>query len=48
MVPDKLQSAGFTLRGSKCFFGKTEISHLGFEYSAKGVKPTKEKEQIFK
>ena len=45
MVLDKLQSAGFTLRGSKCFFGKTEISHLGFEYSAKGVKPTKEKVQ---
>ena len=28
MVLDKLQSAGFTLRGSKCSFGKKEISHL--------------------
>ena len=45
MVLGKLQAAGFTLRGSKCFFGKSEISHLGFEYSAKGVKPTKEKTQ---
>ena len=45
MVLDKLQSAGFTLRGSKCSFGKKEISHLGFEYSAEGIKPTKEKIQ---
>ena len=43
IVLDKLQAAGFTLRGSKCSFGKSEISHLGFEYSVKGVKPTKEK-----
>ena len=45
MVLDKLQSAGFTLRGSKCSFGKKEISHLGFEYSAEGIKPTKDKVQ---
>ena len=37
MVLDKLQSAGFTLRGSKCSFGKKETSHLGFEYSAEGI-----------
>ena len=43
IVLDKLQAAGFTLRGSKCSFGKSEISHLGFEYSAKSVKPIKEK-----
>jgi len=27
------------------FFGKSEITHLGFEYSVKGVKPTREKTQ---
>jgi len=27
------------------FFAKGEITHLGFEYSVKGVKPTKEKIQ---
>lgn len=45
MVLGKLQAAGFTLSGSKCFFGKSEVTHLGFEYSANGVKPTKEKTQ---
>ena len=44
-VLDKLQEAGFTLRGSKCFFGKQRIDHLGFEYSQHGVGPTKEKTQ---
>ena len=44
-VLDKLQEAGFTLRGSKCFFGKQSIDHLGFEYSRHGVSPTKEKTQ---
>ena len=33
----KLGAAGFTLRGSKCFFGKTSVSHLGFKYSNDGV-----------
>lgn len=42
-VLGRLQAAGFTLRGSKCFFGKTSISHLGFEYSSSGVTPTTEK-----
>ena len=35
-----LQSAGFTLRGSKCAFGKTNITHLGFQYDVKGVSPS--------
>ena len=44
-VLNRLQEAGFTLRGSKCFFGKCSINHLGFEYSQNGVSPTKEKTQ---
>ena len=42
-VLGKLAAAGFTLRGSKCFFGKTSVSHLGFEYSNDGVSPMIEK-----
>lgn len=44
-ILNKLQEAGFTLRGSKCFFGKQKINHLGFEYSQQGVSPIKEKTQ---
>ena len=44
-VLNRLQEAGFTLQGSKCFFGKCSINHLGFEYSQNGVSPTKEKTQ---
>ena len=44
-VLGKLAAAGFTLRGSKCFFGKTSVSHLGFEYSNDGVSPMIEKNQ---
>ena len=44
-VLSRLQYAGFTLRGSKCFFGKSNISHLGFNYSGDGVSPTPEKTQ---
>ena len=33
-VLSRLQDAGFTLRGSKCFFGKSNISHLGFTVGA--------------
>ena len=39
----KLKAAGFTLRGSKCFFGSTKAVHLGFEYSSMGVAPSLEK-----
>ena len=39
----KLKAAGFTLRGSKCFFGNTKAVHLGFEYSLMGVAPSPEK-----
>ena len=45
-VLDKLQEAGFTLRGSKCFFGKQSIYQVGFEYSQCGVGPTKEKHEL--
>ena len=38
-----LQSAGFTLRGSKCYFGMNSTTHLGFEYSCDGVKLSIEK-----
>ena len=40
-----LQSAGFTLRGSKCTFGKTNITHLGFQYDVKGVSPSADRIQ---
>ena len=44
-VFNKLQEAGFTLWGSKCFFGKQNIDYLGFEYSQDGVGPTREETQ---
>ena len=34
-----LQDAGFPLRGSKCAFGKTNVTHLGFQYSINGYFP---------
>ena len=42
-VLSSLLAAGFTLRGSKCFFGRNEITHLGFQYSRDGVTPTEER-----
>jgi len=42
-VLSRLSAAGLTLRGSKCFLGKSKTTHLGFEYSADGVAPTAEK-----
>lgn len=42
-VLGRLLAAGLTLRGSKCFFGKTKTTHLGYEYSANGVAPSPEK-----
>ena len=42
-VLQKLKAAGFTLRGSKCFFGNAKAVHLGFEYSSAGVTPSPEK-----
>ena len=44
-VLSRLRNAGFTLCGSKCFFGKTSLSHLGFQYSPEGVTPTADKAQ---
>ena len=43
LVLGKLKAAGFTLRGSKCMFGKSSVTHLGFEYSSAGVSPTLER-----
>ena len=42
-VLEKLKSAGFTLRGSKCLLGQQSITHLGFHYSADGVTPSVDK-----
>ena len=39
----KLKASGFTLRGTKYFFGNTKAVHLGFEYSSMGVAPSPEK-----
>ena len=44
-VLGRLQQAGFTLRGSKCAFGKSTVSHLGFQYSPSGVTPSAERIQ---
>ena len=40
-----LQDAGFTLRGSKCAFGKRNITHLGFQYGINGVSPSADRIQ---
>ena len=42
-VLGRLQAAGFTLRGSKCSFGMSSTTHLGFEYSGEGIRPSTEK-----
>ena len=39
----KLKSAGFVLRGSKCLLGQDSVTHLGFHYSAEGIKPSEDK-----
>ena len=42
----RLQKARFILRGWKCFFfGRDTTSHLGFEYSWRGVTPSEGKTQ---
>ena len=41
-VLGRLLEAGFTLRGSKCAFGRRTITHLGFQYSPSGVAPSAE------
>jgi len=40
LVLSKPKAAGFTIRGSKCMFGKSSVTHLGFEYSLAGISPT--------
>ena len=42
-VLGRLPAAGFTLRGSKCFFGKSKVSHLGFDYTGGGIASTEER-----
>ena len=42
----KLKSAGFVLRGSKCLLGQDSVTHLGFRYSAEGIKPSEDKTKI--
>ena len=44
-VLGQLQQAGFTLRGSKCTFGKSTVTHLGFQYSSSGMTPSHERIQ---
>ena len=44
-VLGQLMEAGFTLRGSKCSFGMSTVSHLGFQYSSTGVTPSPERTQ---
>ena len=41
-VLGQLQQAGFTLRGYKYAFGKSTVTHLGFQYSASSVTPSAE------
>ena len=40
-----LLDTGFTLRGSKCAFGMSTVTHLGFQYSPHGVTPSSERTQ---
>ena len=42
-VLGRLLKAGFTLRSSKCAFGRSTITHLGFQYSPSGVTPSAER-----
>ena len=35
-----LQDVGFNLKGSKCAFGKMNITHLVFQYGINGVSPS--------
>ena len=42
-VLGRLLKAGFTLRGSKCAFGRSTITHLGFQYSPSGITPSAER-----
>ena len=41
-VLSRVPPAGFTLRGSKCFFDRNTITHLKLQYSQEGVTPTEE------
>ena len=39
-VMGALQAAGFILKGLKYAFGKTSITHLGFQYDANRISPS--------
>lgn len=41
-VLSSLSPAGFTLKGSKCFFDRNTITHLKLQYSQEGVTLTEE------
>ncbi len=41
-ILSRLRAAGFTLRGSKCYFGRSTVTHLGYRYSQGGVTPAEE------
>jgi len=45
-VFSKLQSAGLTLKGSKCHIGMSSVSYLGHTFSAHGMSPDLEKTKV--
>ena len=47
-VLSKLKAVGFTLRGSKCFFGDIKAPHLGFEYSSMVWYPTQRRPRRYR
>ena len=42
-VLSRLMAADLMLRGSKYFFGRDTVNHLGFEYTSGGISPAEEK-----
>ena len=38
-VFERLQEAGLTLHGRKCHIGLTQVTYLGYVFSAKGMSP---------
>lgn len=45
-VLSKLLATGWTLRGSNCYFGRSTVTHLGFEYTSGGVAPFYSKTEL--
>ena len=44
-VLGKIMEAVFTPRRSKCAFGMSSVTHLGFQYSPHGITPSSERTQ---